>query len=223
MAEITLRAQKGRRPGSRESRRIRRAGMVPAIVYGRELDPIPVAVDHHDVYVALHTEAGLNVLINLEIDGEEPVLTMAREVDRHPFRNQIRHIDFVKVSLTETVTAEVAIHPVGESAGVKEGGILSLVRNQVEIEALPTSIPPAIEVDVSALEIGDALRVEDLPAIEGVTYLDDPDAVVVTVTAPAVAEEVVEEVEELAEGEEAVEAEAEGEAGEAEAEGEGSE
>ena len=219
MAEITLRARKGRQPGSRESRRIRRAGMVPAIVYGRELDPIPVTVDHHDVYVALHTEAGLNVLINLEIEGDEPVLTMAREVDRHPFRDQIRHIDFVKVSLTETVTAEVAIHPVGESAGVKEGGILSLVRNQVEIEALPTAIPPAIELDVSSLEIGDALRVEDLPVIEGVTYVDDPDAVVVTVTAPAVAE-VVEEVEEELEGEEGAEA-AEGE--EAQAEGESAE
>lgn len=220
MAEITLRAQKGRRPGSRESRRIRRVGKVPAIVYGRGLEPIPVAVDHHDVYVALHTDAGLNVLINLEIDGQEPVLTMAREVDRHPFRDQIRHIDFVKVSLTETVTAEVAIHPVGEAEGVKEGGILSLVRNQVEIEALPTAIPPAIEIDVSDLGIGDALRVEDLPTIEGVGYLDDPDTVVVAVTAPAVAE--VEEVEELAEGEEEAEEGAE-EGAEAEAEGEGSE
>ncbi len=222
MAEITLRAQAGRRPGSRESRRLRRAGLVPAIVYGRDLEPIPVAVDHHDVYVALHTEAGLNVLINLEIEGREPVLTMARELDRHPFRNQIRHIDFVQVSLTETVTTEVAVHPVGEAAGVKEGGILSMVRSLVEIEALPTAIPPAIEVDVSELRIGDALRVADLPEIEGVTYLEDPDEVVVSITAPAVAEVAEVEEEELVEGEEA-EAAAEGEAAGAETEDEGAE
>jgi large subunit ribosomal protein L25 len=195
VAQVTLRADSGRPLGTRPSRRVRAIGKVPAVVYGKGSDPRHVAVDHHDLSVAFHSAAGLNVLINLEIDGEEGVPTLVKDIDRHPFRNQIRHVDFIRVSLTEKVRAEVSLHFVGTPIGVREGGILSPIRNSIEIEALPAEIPPAIEVDVSALAVNDDLRVSDLAPIEGVTIMEDPDEMIVTVAVPAVEVEEPVEVE----------------------------
>lgn len=214
--EVTLRAETGREPGSRSSRRLRRKGMVPAVIYGKDLAPIAVAVDAHDLYVALHTDAGVNALINLETEGADAQLTMAREVQRHPVRGDIVHVDFVKISLTEKTQVEVAIELTGESEGVKEGGIIETIRNSIHVEALPTDIPQSIVVDITELAIGDTLRIGDLPEIEGVEYLGDDDDPVVTVVTPAAveAEEAAEEEEGLEEGaeEEGAEAEADQEA-----------
>jgi large subunit ribosomal protein L25 len=220
MPEVSLRAQTGRSTGSRDSRRVRKTGAVPAIVYGKGTEPVSIAVDAHDLHVVLHTEAGANALINLEIEGGATLLTMARVIERHPFRNEYRHIDFVTVSLDEIVTAEVAIHFEGSPIGVINGGVFSPQRTHVVIEALPTAIPSAIILDVSEVEIGDSLRIADLPVIEGVTYAEDPEAVVMSVT--TLAAEIVEEPEdelegegeELAEGEEPAEGEQEGESSE---------
>jgi large subunit ribosomal protein L25 len=202
MAEITLRAETGRIPGSRNAERLRREGKVPAIVYGREMEPVAVAVDHHDLVAALSTEAGRNVLINLDLGGSS-VLTLARVVERNPVRNRVRHVDFLKVSLTETIETEVPIHFTGEAAGVAVGGVFSAVMHSVSIEALPTDLPDSIDVDVSGLAIGDHITVADLPAIAGVVYLDDPESMVAHVT--TVREEVapVEAAEEGGEGAEA--------------------
>ncbi len=208
--EVTLRAETGREPGSRSSRRLRRTGMVPAIIYGRDVAPIAVAVDAHDLYVALHTGAGANALINLETEGADAQLTMAREVQRHPVRGEITHVDFVKISLTEKTQVEVTIEIIGESVGVKEGGIVETIRSSIHVEALPTEIPQSIIVDISELAVGDTLRIGDLPAIEGVEYLGDDDDPVVTVVTPAAAEaEAVEEEEGAEEGVEGEDAEAE--------------
>ena len=219
MSQISLRARAGRTPGSRESRRVRRQGLVPAIVYGKGTDPTPVAVDAHDLHMALHTEAGSNAIINLEIEDGATLTTMARVIERHPFRNEYRHIDFVTIDLSQKVTAEVTINFEGTPVGVREGGVFSPRRTSVQIEVLPTEIPSAIDLDVSEVEMGGSLRVEDLPELEGIEYLEELDAVVMSVTAPAAE---VEEEPELLEGEEGEELEegAEGEAEEAaEAEG----
>ena len=199
MSQVTLRAETGRATGSRESRRLRKTGRVPAIVYGKSTEPVTVAVDAHDLHMALHTEAGSNALINLEIEGQDVVLTMARVIERHPFRNEYRHVDFVTVSLDETVHAEVVIHFVGTPAGVIEGGVFSPSKTHVVVETLATSIPSGIELDVSGVDMGGALRIADLPEIEGVLYTEDPETVLMSVTAPAA--EIEEEPEEL-EGEE---------------------
>lgn len=200
MAEqIILRAETGRSPGSRESRRIRRRGGVPGIVYGRGMEPVPVTVDHHDLVAALSTEAGHNALINLQVDGET-VLTLPRLVERHPYRNLIRHVDFLQISLTEKVSAEVSIHLEGEPAGVAEGGVLSQALASVEIEALPTEIPSFIALDVSGLGLHESRRVADLPQLPGVTYLEDPETVVATVSVPRAVIEEEPEVEEELEG-----------------------
>lgn len=204
MEQVSLRARAGRKPGSRESRRVRREGQVPAIVYGPDVsEPIPVSVDSHDLQVALHTEAGTNAIINLEIEGGHTLTTMARVIERHPFRNEYRHVDFLTLDLTQKTHAEVALHFEGTPVGVKEGGVFSPRRTHVLVEVLPTEIPAYIELDVSEVEIGGSLRIEDLPVLEGIVYLEEPDAVVMSVTVPAaeIEEPEPEEVE-LLEGEE---------------------
>ena len=217
MQQETLRAHKRVSSGSRPARRLRREGQVPATVYGRDLDTVSVRVSDRDLYTILHTEAGLNALINLEIEDGDTVLAVAREVQRDPVRGDITHLDFIKVSLDEEIEAEVSLQLVGVPLGVREdGGLVEAIENTVMISALPTQIPTAVELDISDLEVGDGLKVSDLPVIEGVTYLADAEAPLVTILAPTLAEEVEEEVpEELLEGE-VVEA-AEGEAEEAEA------
>ena len=210
MEQVTLRAVTGREIGSRAARRLRRDGLVPGVVYGRDQEATAVAVESRELYAALHTEAGLNALINLDIGEKETVLTVAREVQRHPVRGEIVHLDFVKISLTEEIEAEVGIEYLGTPAGVEEGGVPEVVRNSVLISALPMAIPSHIELDVSGLGIGDSVSIEDLPEIEGVTYVDEPELTLVTVVIPrAVVEEEPEDLEgeELLEGEEAAEGE----------------
>ena len=226
MEQVSLRAQSGRKPGTRESRRVRRQGQVPAIVYGPDVsNPIPISVDAHDLQVALHTEAGTNAIINLEIEGGDTLTTMARVIERHPFRNEYRHVDFLTLDLTQKTHAEVALHFEGTPVGVKEGGVFSPRRTHVLVEVLPTEIPAYIELDVSEVEIGGSLRIEDLPELEGIVYLEEADAVVMSVTVPAAEiEEPEPEEPELLEGEELEEGEeAEEGAEEADEEGEGPE
>lgn len=208
MSEVTLRARAGRESGSRASRRVRRSGDVPAVVYGSGVDPIAVQVDSHDLHTALHTDAGSNAIITLEIEGGDTLTTMARVIEKHPYRSEYRHVDFVTVDLTKKVHAEVVLHFEGSAVGVREGGVFSPRRTHVLVEVLPTEIPSFIELDISDVEIGGSLRIENLPQLDGVTYLEDPDDVVMSVTTPAAEiEEPEPEEEELLEGEEPEEGE----------------
>jgi large subunit ribosomal protein L25 len=224
MEQETLRAQKRTTSGSRPARRMRRDGRVPAIVYGTDLETISISVSGRELGATLHTEAGLNALINVVVDDGDEVLTVAREIQRDPVRGDITHVDLIQVSLDVEIKAEVTIEYVGVPAGVREeGGFVEAIETSVMLLALPAAIPSNIEVDITDLGIGDTLKVEDLPSIEGVTYTTDVDRPLVTVLLPAVEEEPEpellegEELEELEEGE-AVEGEAaeaaEGEAGE---------
>lgn len=210
MEQLNLRGFTGRAHGSREARRLRREGAVPAIVYGHGLQPVSVAVDRRELYGALHTEAGLNALINLQVNGDE-YLTVAREVQRHPVRGDIIHLDFIRISLDEPIEAEVPVEFTGIPIGVREGkGIVETPAASVVVSALPTNIPSHITIDITDLKVGDSARVADLPEIPGVTYVSEPDHLLVMVTMPAAAP--VEAVAEApAEGEEAAVPTAEGE------------
>ena len=215
VADTTLKASIRIGRGIADARRLRREGGVPATVYGHEAEPKSVTVGGRELFAVLHTEAGLNAVITLDVDGDE-VTSLAREIQRHPVRGDITHVDFIRISLTETVAAEVGIDFEGEPVGVRDdGGIIETIRAVVNVVALPTDIPSSIALDISELTIGDVLRVSDLPVIDGVEYTDDPEASVVTVSVPAaiIAEEAEEALLEGEEGEEGVEPGEEGEEG----------
>jgi len=194
-----------------------------ATVYGRGIDAITVAIDRRELYAALTTEAGLNALITLEV-GKDEHLSVAREIQRHPVRGEITHLDFVRISMDEAIEAEVAIEFIGTPIGVRdEGGIVETVNTSVMVRALPADIPSSIPAEIGDLDIGDAFPVAMLPEIDRVEYLSDPEMPLATIVIPAalLVEEPVEEDEELLEGEEAAEGE-EGAEGEGEEAAEGS-
>ncbi len=194
MDQVSLSAERREGSGTRPSRRLRAEGGIPGVLYGRGLDSTPLTVDRRELYAALHTEAGTNALINLEV-GSDKYLTVARELQRHPVRGDIIHLDFIRIALDEKITAEVGIDYMGEPEGAKEGGILETIRTSVTISALPTDIPASIQLDISALEVGDTLSAADLPVIEGVEYLEDSEAPLVNVIIPRILEVEAPEVE----------------------------
>lgn len=215
MPEVTLVAEIGRAPGSSESGRLRAQGKIPAVLYGHGITPIPLAVDARDLRAVLTTEAGSNALLNLRIDGAEH-LAMARELQRHPVRHNVIHVDFLLVSRDEVLSADVPIVLVGEAEDLhRAGGIVAQEQFALTIQATPGRIPSSIEIDISGLEIGSTIRVADIALPEGVATDHDPDLPLVTGQAPT-----VEEVPEPEEGEEPEEG-AEAAEGGAEAEGSG--
>lgn len=195
--------------GSRPAGRIRRAGKVPAVVYGLGTDTLEVTVPARELNHIL--AGGANTLITLKLDGDE-ALALARQVQRHPTRGELLHVDFVRVRTDVAVAAEVALHLEGEPAGVLDGGVLEQMVFQVPIEAKPQDIPQALTADVSHLDIGDQVRFTEVTLPAGVTTTLEPDTLVAQVLAPRVIEEPEPEEGEEVEGEEGAEA-AEGEGG----------
>ena len=214
MPDITLASEPRTQLGSRPSGRLRREGKVPAVVYGLGSETASITVPARELQHILAGEAGANSLITLDVDGES-VLTLVRQIHRHPTRGELVHVDFVRIRTDVAVSAEVPVHAVGEAEGVKDGGLLEQLMFNLTVEALPQHIPVALEIEVSALAIGDQLRVEDMALPEGVTTPVEPDTVIVQVAAPRLAVEEEEEEGELAEGEEGEEGAAEAPAGEA--------
>jgi large subunit ribosomal protein L25 len=228
---IRLEVQEREQRGSRESRRLRRAGLIPGVLYGRGAEPRAICLPERELRRVLTGSHGLHAILDVVLEGQKTVHpSILKEFQRDPVRGYLSHVDLMEVRLDQPIQALVAVELVGEPAGVKEGGVLSQVNREVNVEALPMEIPERLELDVSAMQINDTMRLADLPSREGVTYLDDPEeTVLATVTPPTriVEPEVPEEEEEgleVAEGEEAPEeaAEAPAEAGaEAEAGSEG--
>ena len=209
MAEITLVAEPGRATGSAESRRLRAAGRVPAVVYGHGADARSVSVDGRELRHALSGEAGLNQLLSLHI-GSETHLALARALQRHPVRHTVLHVDFQIVRRDEVISSEVPLVLTGEAKAVEqERGIVEQQLNFLTVKATPDKIPGHIEVDISGLTIGDGIRVGDLKLPAGVTTEVGAEEIVANATVSRVAVE-----EEAAEAAEA-EAEGEGAAGEA--------
>lgn len=165
------------------SRRLRAAGGVPATLYGRGMEPLSLAVNARALGHALATDAGLNVLIDLQV-GEGSHLALARVLDKHPIRGHFIHVDFLKIARDEVITVDVSIHFEGESRGVKEGAQLETHVWQLHVECLPTAVPERINVDISNLAVGDILRVGDIVAPEGVTILNPAEDIVTSCVVP---------------------------------------
>ena len=212
--------------GSRRTRRLRAEGLVPGVLYGKG-HARAISVPERELRTAMTGPSGLHAILDVVIEGQKTVHpSVLADYQQDPIRGTISHIDLREVRLDQPITANVVVQLVGESVGVKSGGMLALVTREIRVEALPTDIPEHIEVDISPLEVGDVLRLEDVPAIEALTFLDDPqETVIATVSVPRGYAE-LEEAEAAAAEAEAAEAEegaeAVGEAGE-EAEPSGSE
>jgi len=184
------------------ARKLRARGMIPAVFYGPRSATIPLVLDPRELTRTLQTEAGGNVLIDLDIRNADPAgrrVVMVKEIQFDPLQKMMLHADFYEVAMDELVTVEVPVHLVGKSEGVKAGGILEQIRRVIEIQCLPGDIPKFIDVDVSALMIGDSIHVQDIQ-IEKAKILAETNFTIATVVPPAAEEKKVveEEVAEVA-------------------------
>lgn len=189
MPEIPLSAKVGRPTGSRPSRRLRATGRIPAVVYGGGMEATALSLDARELRTALSGEAGVNALLALELDGTTH-LTMAKEIQRHPVRGTVSHVDLVIVRRDQPVVAEVPVLLVGEADEVQRiGGVVNQQVFNLAVHSLPADIPHAIEVDVSDLVIGSSVRLSDVRLPSGVTTDADPELTLVVGEAPRVAQE----------------------------------
>jgi large subunit ribosomal protein L25 len=190
MAESTVLTVFPRTVVGKANRRLSTEGQIPAVLYGMGRDSLPIAIDRHDFELFMSHHAAGSTLVEIQIEGEKkPVNAMIREMQTSPLKGSILHVDFMAVSLNKPVHAVVSLRLVNDPAGVKAGGVLTTDKHDVNVEAKPADLPEHIEVDVSALQVGDSLHVSDVIAPKGVTLLDDPDAIIASVIPPTVAVE----------------------------------
>lgn len=214
--QLLLSAETGRQQGTRASRRLRREGRVPAVIYGLEADPVPVSVAWPELRAALTTDAGTNAIITLDIDGDQQ-LSVVKDLQRHPVRRDVIHIDFLRVTADMQIEADVPIVLIGEALEVtRANGMVDQTLYTLTVSAKPADIPDEIEVDISDLTLGDSVHVGDLPLPAGVTTaVDDEDTVAHSMITRSTREAMAaEEAAEAAEGEEG-EGEASGDDGDA--------
>ncbi len=194
MERPVLRAEIRDETGKGGSRKLRARGLIPAIFYGPKTESIPLIVDSKELGNSLKTEAGENVLINLQIvrDGKtDERVVMVKDLQIDPIQMRIIHADFYEVAMDVMVTVEVPIHLVGKPEGTKMGGILEQIRRVIQIQSLPGNIPKSIDLDVTSLKIGDSIHVKDIPAGD-FKILVEPDVTIATVVPPVVEEKVAE-------------------------------
>ena len=171
--------------GSRRSRRLRADGFIPGVLYGKG-HTRSIVVPERDLRTVMTGPSGLHAILDVVIEGQSTVHpSILADYQQDPIRGTISHIDLREVRLDQPIHATVTVQLVGDPVGVKSGGMLSLVARELHVEALPADVPEHIEIDVTSLEVGDVLRLEDIPAIEKVTILDDPhETVIATVSVP---------------------------------------
>jgi large subunit ribosomal protein L25 len=216
--KLTVRERESR--GSADSRRLRKQGFIPGVLYGKGKGSYAICVPERDLRRVLTGAGGLHAILDVVLEGQATThASILKDYQQDPIRGHISHIDLQEVRLDQPIQASVTVQLVGEPAGVKEGGVLSQVQREINVEALPMEIPEHIDLDVTGMAIGDTLRLVDLAPVEGVTYLDDPEeTVLASVGLPA--REIEPEPEEPAEGEELAEGEEAPEGAEGAAEGE---
>jgi large subunit ribosomal protein L25 len=212
---IRLEVKERERPGSAESRRLRRDGLIPGVLYGRGQKPHAICIPERELRRVLTGGHGLHAILDVVLEGQKTThASILKEFQRDPLKGKLIHVDLQEVRLDEPIQSSVVVELTGEAVGTREGGVLSQVTREITVQALPMEMPDRLELDVSGMAIGDTLRLADLPTREDATYLDDPETVLATVTMPTrIVEPEPEEVEgeegEVPEGEEAPEGAAE--------------
>ena len=181
MTETVLQAETGRRAGSSDARRLRTEGKIPAVVYGHGMDPIAVSVDRRELRQALSGAAGMNTILDLTVDGTV-YPSLIKDIQRHPVKRSVQHIDFIQVNLNEEIVVSIPIHLEGEAKDVSaNGGLVDLAMQELQVRTTPRNIPDGVTIDVSEMTMDSVIRVEDIPLPSGVVAEADADAPVVTV------------------------------------------
>ena len=181
--------------GKAEAGRLRKRGLAPSVVYGLEGGSVSISVEPKIVNKIIHSERGLNTVFNLRLENsEQSRYVMIKSIDRHPVSDRLLHVDFLRVDMDTKITTMIPIEIIGTPEGTKMGGILTIVRHDVEVECLPKDLPGVLRVDASSLGMDESLRIGDLPQIEGVEYKLAPNRVIAVVQPPE--KEKTEEVEE---------------------------
>lgn len=202
MAQSTLVVTKRVGLGKGESKRLREEGRIPAILYGKGSEPIPLIIDPSELKTALDTDAGINTLLELKIkeeDSETTKLTFLRDVQYNHITSMPVHFDFQELRMDKRIRVKVPVRITGRSKGVKEGGILEEIIRDIEVECLPGDIPNIFDLDVTELDLNHSLHVSDIEVDEKVEILNDPKSTIVSVIIPKAVEEEVEEIEEITE------------------------
>jgi len=202
MAQSTLVVTKRVRLGKGGSKKVREEGRIPAILYGKGSEPIPLIIDPSELKTALDTDAGINTLLELKIkeeDNETTKLTFLRDVQYNHITSMPVHFDFQELQMDKRIRIKVPVRITGRSKGVKEGGILEEIIRDIEVECLPGDIPNSFDLDVTELDLNHSLHVFDIKVDEKVEILNDPKSPIVNVIIPKAVEEEVEEIEEITE------------------------
>ena len=206
MEQTSLEAQVRKTTGNGPARVLRREGRIPAVLYGPKTETVMLSIDNKEFEQIVKKSSIGSVLLKLQIKNGQTGSrsAMVKELQTHPVTGQFLHVDFYEVDLSRKINAMIPVTVKGKSQGVEDGGILQIVRREIEVFCLPTAIPEAIEVDISDLDIGGSVHINDIDLPDDVELPEDIDFTVLTVLAPKVEEEIVEE-EELEEGEEVAE------------------
>jgi large subunit ribosomal protein L25 len=191
--------------GSAESRRLRRHGLIPGVLYGKDA-PVAISIAERELRTALTGAGGMNAVLDVVVEGGNAHASVLKEYQLDRVRGYVTHVDLQEVRLDQTIHATVPLHITGESVGAKEGGVLTQALTELTVEALPMDVPASLDFDVSGIHLGESAHLSQVALPEGVKLLDDGDTVFVSVTLPT--REVEPEPEEAPEGEEGVEGEA---------------
>jgi large subunit ribosomal protein L25 len=180
VSETKLVARTDRATGSAAARRLRREDQIPGVLYGRGMTPISLAVGRRDLRLALSGPAGFNTVLTLEVDGST-YPAVIKDVQRHPVRRTVSHIDFLQINLSETLRFSVPLHLDGEAKAVlAQGGLVDPAVDTIEVDCTPANLPNEFRVDVSGMQPGDVIRLADLPMPKGVVAHGDPEMAIVT-------------------------------------------
>lgn len=208
MKKVSLKVSKREKAGKGASRAIRREGQIPAVIYGEKKEPVKISVDPSDMLSIMNQKGLFTKQFEISVDGDDPELTMCNDIQLHPVKDTVLHIDFMRINQNKEIHLEIPVEIIGRETckGIKEGGVLNIVRRVIEVICKVKAIPEHLTIDITDLEVGDSYHVQEMQLPEGVRLVDEEeDYTILTIAAPTIItddDEADEETEEGEEGEE---------------------